>query len=126
VEDLEKGLLSYSRDLIRDIGLEMRDVTPALEDVLYAFIEAPRRLSSVELAKLLKIVEDSGAEMIEKIKEALLWYGVLGVVRDAEEVTYIYDLGYNMDYLKAIIKREQEKGVLYAVNPAFWSGLGIK
>jgi len=126
LEDIEKGLLSYSRDLIRDIGLEIRDITPALEDVMYAFIEAPKQLSGAELEKLLRAVEFSSVEMIDKIKESLLWYGVLGLVRGTEEITYIYDLGYDMDYLKALVKREEDKGVLYAVNPAFWSGLGIR
>jgi hypothetical protein len=31
-----------------------------------------------------------------------------------------------MAYLEAVIKKESEKGVLFAINPAFWSGQGIR
>jgi len=43
-EDIKKGWTQFSTDLVFEIGLEIRDVFPEVEDILYAFIDAPSRI----------------------------------------------------------------------------------
>jgi hypothetical protein len=122
-DDIEKGLRLYSTDLVREISLEIRDVFPKGEDVLYAFIQAPSRMSQEQLGAALQPLRLSGAEE-ERLFEILLWYGVLGLVRPDGEAEYIHSLSYDMRLLKGKIRRV-EGTAQFAVNPAFWPALGI-
>jgi hypothetical protein len=122
--DIEKGLGAYSDDLVRDIGLEIRDTAPELENVLYAFIDVEDVLSPEELDKVLMSASfDVG--LSAKAKGVLLWYGALGIMRAGDEAPqYIYDLGYNMNVMQGMIRKDGD--FLYSVNPALWKGLAIR
>ena len=52
--DIEKGLAAFSDDIVRDIGYEMQDISPALANILYAFIDVEPLLRPPELIKLLQ------------------------------------------------------------------------
>ena len=41
-------------------------------------------------------------------------------------VTYIYNVNYEMPILKGIIRKLEEEGLVYVVNPAFVPGLQIR
>jgi hypothetical protein len=71
-EDIRKGLDAFSTDLIYDIDLEIRDVLPFAEDVLYAFLGQSARLTSEDIDRLLG--KNFDAEARRKILEVLLWY----------------------------------------------------
>src|SRR5262249_3909141 len=80
-EDIRKGQSLYSTDLVREIGLEIRDVLPEGEDALYAFIDVSDRLDETELRSVLAAL---GLErgQVDRLIEILLWYAVLGLVRE--------------------------------------------
>ena len=44
-EDIEKGFEAYSADLLTDINLEIRDIFPELENVLFSFIDSKSEIS---------------------------------------------------------------------------------
>ena len=47
------------------------------------------------------------------------------VLSSSEEVTYIYDVNYEMKKLKALVNVRPSSDLVYAINPAFWRGLDI-
>ena len=55
----------------------------------------------------------------------LLWYGFLGVVRLTGEIDYIYTVNYDMKMLNGIVTKLRDTGLVYSINPAFWSGLQV-
>lgn len=124
-DDLLKGMQAFSSDLVVDIGYEIRDVMPAAENVLYAFIDEPQTIPGNDLKTLLRRggIAD---EKVADITTILLWYGVLGVRRMDGAITYIYNVNYEMPILKGILKKLEEEGLVYVVNPAFVPGLQIR
>lgn len=124
-EDVAKGVKAFSSDLVVDIGYEIRDVLPEAENVLYAFIDEPQTIPANDLNALL-VGGGIDRTRIPDIITILVWYGVLGVRRMDGAVTYIYNVNYEMPLLKGIIRKLQEHGLVYVVNPAFVSGLQIR
>ena len=85
----------------------------------------PARLSDSTVRNLIgKLIKNN--EMIEKILELLLWYGVLGLLREDGEVTYIYTVKIRHQTSKALIQKRTGSEPIYYVNPAFWKGLEIR
>jgi hypothetical protein len=125
VSDITKGIAAFSSDLAKDIGFEIRDVFPAAENVLYAFIDEPQTLPAQKLTELL---EKGGIlpANIDAIIKLLLWYGVLGVRRIDGSVTYIYSVNYEIQILNGIIRKLESEGLVYVINPAFLSGIQIR
>lgn len=121
-EDIEKGLMAYSTDLLVDIGYELSDVEHNVEDILYAFIGSDSILSK---ANVLNALADFGlpAEMRERVFELLLWYGFLGV-KMGSDIKYIYNFNYSMKLLLGLLKKSQQTS--YVINPAFWSALMVR
>lgn len=124
VEDIRKGLALYSTDLIFEIDLEIRDVFPQCEDILYALIDTPARMSQQSHKELLSPFRLTD-EQAEKLLDILLWYGVIGIVLPDGEVQYIYSVNYDMRYLRGKLEKLEPGGVVYEINSAFWPGLGI-
>jgi hypothetical protein len=123
--DIEKGLSAYSTDLIYDIDLEIRDVLNFAEDVLYNFLGVR---STISIEQINQILIESGFDenQSEKIFEILLWYGVLGVLREGGEVSYIYNVNYDIKRLNVLINKIKPDAPRIVINPAFWSGLEIE
>src|SRR5438874_311242 len=117
-EDIKKGLEAFSSDLVVDIGYEIRDVFPEAANVLYAFIDEPQTLPANTVFSLL---ERGGipATKVAEVIQVLLWYGVLGIRRMDDAVTYIYSVNYEMQILMGIIRKLEAEGLVYVVNPAF-------
>ena len=124
-DDFRKGLAAFSTDLLSEINLEIRDVLPAAENILYEFIGSKALLPASELNQLLDGVSTSEPER-DAFVELLLWYAVLGVVRLDGEVAFIYSVNYDMPRLRGIIRKLEETGVVYALNPAFAAALEIQ
>ena len=124
-EDILKGLKAYSNDLISDFDLEIRDVHPKAEQILYEFIGAKNLLSLDEVNALLRagnVALDEVAEIIE----LLLWYGFLGLIDKDGHQKFIYSYNYNMSVLRGVHKQLSHRGSRYVINPAFWEGLEIE
>lgn len=121
--DIAKGLAAFSADVLTDISLEIRDVHPDYDAILSAFYLASDKLSNDELFSLLN-EHISNVDITKDIIDILLWYGFLGVQISDEEISYIYNVAYNIDLLKTIIKKKGNL-VLYVINPAFIPSLHI-
>jgi hypothetical protein len=124
-DDVRKGWALFSTDLVFEIGLEIRDVFPEVEDVLYAFIDAPSRFPEKMLREMLTSV-GVRAEIQARLIDILLWYGVLGLVSVDGEVEYIHSLNYDVRLMRGKLRRLGEGAAAFAVSPAFWPGLGIR
>jgi len=122
-EDIEKGMLSYSHDLLIELDRELTDVFPAAKDVLYNFIDAKSVLSVAEIECLFETANIS-TDMSSEVIDFLLYYGVIGLHSHDEDL-YIYNVNYDPKMLRI---RAQRTGAtaLYVINPAFWPALGIQ
>ena len=124
-EDLLKGLKAYSNDLVSDFDLEIRDVYPNAEQILYEFIGARSILSLDEVVELLINGNVEAQEVVDFI-EVLLWYGFLGLLDKEGEPRFIYSYNYNMALLRGVHKRMVDEHIRYVINPAFWEGLEVE
>jgi hypothetical protein len=118
--DISKGLALYSSDLLLEIDLEIRDVFPQGEDVVYRFYGEAARLSGAHLSKLLAAGHLDAKEH-ERVRDLLLWYGFLGFVSgDAtEDALYIYAVNYDMRLMRGVIAKTVEGERVFEINPAF-------
>lgn len=123
-EDIKEGEAQYSTKLVNDIGYELQDVCPEASDVLYEMLEAPREFPEGKMQEILEAAsQDERTRAV--LLELLLWYGIIGFRKGADTPTFIYDVGYDMKRLAALIDKRKGAGLLYVVNPAFWKGLEI-
>jgi hypothetical protein len=121
-EDIKKGLLAYSHDLVEELDRELTDVIPEARDLLYHFLDGQAVLSSADLAETLAAAKIDPATN-EKVTEFLLYYGVLGI-RSVDQDHFIYGVNYDLRQLK--IRTGRIIDAHYIVNPAFWPGLNIQ
>lgn len=122
-EDIDKGILSYSHDLLVELDRELVDVFPVTKDLLYYFIDAS---SVLQLGEIERLIQSSGIPATDsrEVIEFLLYYGVIGL-RSGDTDIYIYDVRYDPKILET---RVQQAGaaVRFVINPAFWPALGIQ
>ena len=119
--DLEKGVRAYSQDLLVELNRELTDVFPAAKDILYHFIDTPEELDQSQLEALVKEAGVEGDD-ISKLVDFLLYYGILGVKSENEQVHYIYSVNYDLKILK--IRAARNRKFVYVMNPAFMPALG--
>lgn len=121
-DDIEKGVMAYSQDLLEELDRELTDVFPAAKDLLYYFLDAPAVLQSDQLDSIMTegAIDPSDRE---KVTDFLLYYGVLGT-RLGDREFYIYSVNYDLRVLKIRAQRHTETAD-YVVNPAFWPALAI-
>jgi hypothetical protein len=123
VADLEKGLKSYSLDLITEADQELTDILGEDTNLLYHFIGEG---TLFDRTKLDEICTGAGvnAGKVDSVIEFLLYYGFLGVQNGSAAPTFVYDVNYDMKLLSVLIIKA--KGNLnYILNPAFHAGLNL-
>ena len=107
--DIEKGLMAYSSDLLRDIGYELKDVSVEADGILYYFISCKSEMQESEVKDLLQTTE-LGDEKIDQVFDLLMWYGFLGIKINSDDAKYIYDFNYNMQLMDGV-KRKSENSI---------------
>lgn len=123
-EDLEKGLRSYSNDLLVDADQELTDIEPQAKGLIYQFIgESPEH--SEEELKIILSMNDIGDEQKDRVIDFLLYYGFLGIRYMTRDPEYIFDVGYDMRLLQTRINKNRG-AISYMLNSAFWPALGIE
>jgi nucleoside phosphorylase len=128
--DIQKAIMAYSADIGNEVGLEIRDVFPKSEDILYSFVGVPRRFTLADLKIYLRNARIQENDEL-KIIEILFWFAFIGVTinRNNEEVdTFIYDVFYDMKKLKQLIKPKLEQNdhsISVCIHPAFCPFLDI-
>jgi hypothetical protein len=121
-EDITKGLLAYSQDLIEELDRELTDVFPGARDLLYHFLDGQAILSPPDLTRTLAAAKIDPAAN-EKVTDFLLYYGVLGI-KSADYDHFIFGVNYDLRQLK--IRAGRIIDAQYVINPAFWPGLNIQ
>ena len=124
-DDIQKGCKAFSNDLLSELDLEIRDVFPAADHLLYAFIGLPAMLTLEQLESALTghgVAPDS----FHKVINILLWFGFLGFLGTDGTTRYIYSFNYNMKVMDGTHnKMVSAKVVKYTINPAFSPALGL-
>lgn len=125
VEDLLEGEENYSNQMLNNLNYEVQDIFGNGSDPLYEFIECPVDMELSEVEKIAGRVVSS--DKVEELVELLLWFGFLGILRDEDSATYIYDVKYDMKRMLALARRRKsESRLTLRVNPAFWRALEVK
>jgi hypothetical protein len=101
----------------------MRDVLPVSEDVLYAFLGEGREIKRSKVEALLSPKFEQPAQLNATIT-LLFWHGVLGFRRGPSEVTYIYDVNYDLKRLMGLMQKVGGDPMI-EINPALWPGLEL-
>lgn len=60
---------------------------------------------------------------VEELFDLLLWYGVFGVELGEDRLAYIYDVSYDLERLRTLIRNRGNGNAMFQINPAFWSAL---
>lgn len=92
VKDIQQACSIYSADIGNEIGLEIRDVFPEAEDILYYFIGKPSVLTIKQIRECLSESPVS-PDVHDRLIEIFLWFGFLGVRQQTEadiKDTYIF------------------------------------
>ena len=122
-EDIEKGINSYSNDLLIEANQELANIEPAAEDIIYHFLGEDWKFSRDELEMLF---EEYGLseEKYDQVASFLLYFGFFGIQVPGQDPVYIYDVGYDMKVLE-VQTMKHINHIEYALNPAFWPALGV-
>ena len=122
-DDIEKGVLSYSHDLLIEAGQELANIDPQAEDILYRFIGESWSFSKGEMLALLK-QHDLQEDQCNSVLTFLLYFGFLGIRVDNNDPLYIFHVGYDMKQLQMRIEKNKDH-LNYTLNPAFWPALEV-
>lgn len=125
VDDILRGEETFSADLVSNVSLEIRDIMPQAEDILYGFLESPAWFGPSGLNAAMRLVGVPESED-DKILDLLLWFGVVGVVRESQEDAFIYSVKYDMRRIRTLIQKKPESERVFCINKAFWAGLEVK
>ena len=120
--DIKKGVDAFSNDLVSEINLEIRDIIPQAEDLLYHFIGGAKNISVENFVSLMER-EGRDTNIVPKLLDVLIWHGVLGLVWPDGRVEYIFDAKYNLRLFKAQMEKLKPAGLMFQINPAFWPAL---
>ena len=122
-DDIEKGIATYSDDLLIEADQELANIDPQAENLIYRFIDEDRKFEREELVILF---EEHGLpqEKHDTVIEFLLYFGFFGLQFLRKEPVYIFDVGYDMKRLKMLIDKHQDH-VEFVLNKAFWPALGV-
>jgi hypothetical protein len=124
-DDIVKGCRAFSNDLLCELDLEIRDVFPSADHLLYAFIASPTMLTREQLDSTL-LNHGIANETLTKVINVLLWFGFLGLIGTDGMARYIYSFNYNMKVLDGTHSKLLSTGNLrYVINSAFAPALGI-
>ena len=114
---------AYSEDILHDMTFELRDTYPDFENLLYAFIDTPTRISKADAMQMVRAAEIPGADPT-RILDVLVWFGFLGTTPLArDEPVYAYQVRYNVEKLMSPIRAGKADFVLH---PAFRKALAAQ
>ncbi|MBJ6979451.1 hypothetical protein [Luteimonas sp. MC1895] len=123
-DDILKAEAVFSTDLVQDTNLELRDVFPQYEGLLYAFIGSPWECSLEDLRVRLVVAKVEEKD-VDRVIQLLQWYAVIGVRNEDFEPTYIYDKSYSLAIFEAYFRARHENGGV-VIHPGFRRGLDLK
>ena len=122
-QDIEKGVLNYSTDLLIEADQELANIEPTAKGIIYHFMGEDWKFSRDEVEMLFG-EHELPTEKYAEVIGFLLYFGFFGLKVAGSAPLYIFDVGYDM---KQLVVREKKHGTSleYALNPAFWPALGV-
>jgi hypothetical protein len=94
-DDILSGVEIVSQDLVNEIGLEIRDVYPQVNDAVYVLVGAGEAITRDQLWSIF-IDNDIGESAWGQLLDLFLWYGVLGFKKPDHSEIYIYNVNYDL------------------------------
>lgn len=122
-DDVNKGLLSYSNDLLVEADQELATIEPEAEGLIYHFIGEHWKFSRDELLMLFE-EHDLSSEKYGDVISFLIYFGFLGIMVGGSDPMYIYDVAYDTKRLDIQVQKHKNR-LEYVLNPAFWPALGV-
>lgn len=122
-EDIDKGLQSYSFDLLIEADQELTNIEPQAEGLIYHFAGEDWKFAKEEL-EIVFGDHSLPEEKYEEVINFLLYFGFLGVNVKGNDPSYIFDVGYDMKRLLVLIDKHRSQ-IEYVLNPAFWPALDV-
>jgi hypothetical protein len=121
--DFEKGLKTYSLDLITEADQELTDILGEATNLIYYFVGEGEEFGQ---EKLEEVITSAGvpADKLPQVIEFMLYYGFLGGKAADESARYIFDVGYDMKLMKVLVAKARED-LTYVLSPAFHPGLNL-
>lgn len=108
-DDYVSALEDLGWTVTEDINLELRDVVPNTERLLYDLAQLAGACGIPELKDA--IANRVGAtDLIERVVDVLLWSGAIGIAADNKPV-FIYNVGYKLDGLRSLMDRHPDAEV---------------
>lgn len=125
-DDLREAVRRFSIQLIDNVGLELRDINPKYENLIYQFIDREPTLNRSTIRKIIKnfLKKENLDEEEQSILDLLLWFGFFGVENESGGTKFIFDIDYNMNMLRALSAREGTSAS-FVIHAAFRYGLAI-
>lgn len=122
--DFKLGYQAFSLDALVNTNLEIRDVNPLYFDAIFALKSLNSRTSRIDIS--LALLNRGFTETLhDGIVKSLIWYGVLGVMDELGEATFIYEVEYNSHVLEQTRSNRDSDSEVFEVNKAFWPALKI-
>lgn len=122
-DDIDKGVLSYSNDLLIEADQELANIEAAAADLIYYFI-GEDYVFSLEDLEIIFNEHGIRESMYQDLVRFLLYFGFLGIKIGGTDPKYIFDVGYDMKRLQVPVSKAGST-VQYVLNPAFWPALGV-
>lgn len=119
-DDVTEGERQMSLYLVSDFAYEMRDIAGTPEDIFYSFIGSSELLTEKDISDIVHPLDLKISA--RHLVDLLTWYGFLGIIDADGKPVFIYDRAYDFRRLQAE-RGPPNDDVLYAINPAFLSGL---
>lgn len=116
-DDILEAEKKYSSYMLESLIYELSNEIPNVKNILYNFYTCSSELFLEDIYRLLKDEQSK-----EKVVNALLWYGFLGVIdTNSEHVLYSFKENYNTDKLWHYV---HNLGSYFVIHPAFRMELG--
>lgn len=123
IDDIDKGLKSYSLDLITEADQEITDILGEDTNLLYHFIGEGQTFSESRLEEIC-IGAGVSPERVGEVIEFLIYYGFIGIFGEDEVPKFLYDVNYDMKFMSVLVKKAKNN-LIYVLNPAFHAALNL-
>lgn len=105
-DDYRAALVELGWTIIEDLNLELRDIVSQADSMLYDLGHLNGACGILELKDA--IAKRVGStDVVNRVIDVLLWSGAGGFVANGK-TTYIYDCGYKLGFLRALINNNPD------------------
>lgn len=108
--DYDAALEDLGWTVIEDLDLELRDIVKNADLLLFDIAQLDGACGLPELREA--IANRVGAtQIVERVIDVLLWSGAIGIAQTSESITYIYECGYKLQFMRSLMDRNPDAEV---------------